>query len=439
MRKRAMGSFRTHLASQLSKDLEGQEVKLAGWVHEVRDLGKIKFLLLRDRSGIAQIVLKEGETPPQVMAQVRDLTRESVVTIKGIVRQSSKARSGVEVVLSSLEVLNPAVSPLPLDPKGQVPAELPTRLDARFVDLRRPEERAIFIVNHHLLQVTREFFSARDFIEVVTPRILATATEGGASLFSIDYFGSKAFLAQSPQLYKEQLTGSFERVFEVGVFFRAEEFDTVHHLNEFPSLDVEVAFADEEDVMVLLEEYLSYVFLKLNERCPNELKRLRGALLPELPSRFPRISYDDAIEILAERNIKLNWGEDLSTTALRALGEELGGPFFIVGWPSRLKPFYIKPRDDDPSRSHSFDLMYGWLEVASGGRRVHRREELEARMREQGLNPEGFRHHLKCYDYGMPPHAGWGLGLARLMMVIAARRNIREVVLYPRDRWRLTP
>ncbi|MCX8204534.1 MAG: aspartate--tRNA(Asn) ligase [Candidatus Nezhaarchaeota archaeon] len=434
-----MWPFRTHLASQLSRELEGREVKLAGWVHEVRDLGKVKFLLVRDRSGVVQVILKEGETPPPLLAQVKDLTRESVVAVKGVVKRSPKSKSGVEVVLSSLEVLNPAITPLPLDPRGHTPAELPTKLDARFVDLRRPEEQAVFIIYHHLLQITREFFSAKDFIEVMTPRILATATEGGAALFTVDYFGSKAFLAQSPQLYKEQLVGSFERVFEIGIFFRAEEFSTVHHLNEFPSLDVEAAFADEEEVMSLLEEYLAYLFLRLNERCPNELKRLRDSLLPELSRPFLRVGYDDALEILAEHGIKLSWGEDLPTTALKVLGEEFRGPYFIVDWPTSLKPFYIKPRDDDPSRSHSFDLMYGWLEIASGGRRIHRREELEQRIKQQGLSIESFKHHLKCYDYGMPPHAGWGLGLARLLMIITARKNIREVVLYPRDRWRITP
>jgi aspartyl-tRNA synthetase len=434
-----MASFRTHLTSQLGQALDGSTVKLAGWVHEVRDLGRVKFLLLRDRGGVAQVTLKDGEADPALLREVEGLTRESVVVVEGVVRRSPKAKSGVEVVPRSIEVLNPAAAPLPLDPRGQIPAELPTRLDARFVDLRRPEEKAVFIVNHHLLQATREFFSARGFIEVVTPRILATATEGGASLFPVDYFGSKAFLAQSPQLYKEQLVGSLERVFEVGIFFRAEESNTTHHLSEFLSLDVEEAFADEEEAMKLLEDYLAYAFSELNRRCAEELKQLRGGLLPKLTSPFPRVSYDEALRSLAQRGFQLEWGEDLSTPALRALGEELRGPFFIVDWPSDLKPFYIKPRDDDPSRSYSFDLMYGWLEVASGGRRIHRAEELVDRMRRQGLNPEGFKHHLKCYEYGMPPHSGWGLGLARLMMVITGRQNIREVVLYPRDRWRLTP
>jgi len=307
------------------------------------------------------------------------------------------------------------------------------------VDLRRPEERAVFIVNHHLLQVTREFFSARGFIEVVTPRILATATEGGAALFAVDYFGARAYLAQSPQLYKEQLTGSLEKVFEVGVFFRAEESNTTYHLNEFPSLDVEAAFADAEEVMELLEEYLAYVFSELNRRCSEELKALNRPSLPKLSPPFPRVSYDEALKVLMARGVEVKWGEDFSTPALRVLGEEFQGPFFIVDWPTHLKPFYIKPRDDDPSRSHSFDLMYGWLELASGGQRVHDKQQLVERLKQQGLNPDNFKHHLRCYDYGMPPHSGWGLGLARLLMIITGKQNIREVVLYPRDRWRLTP
>jgi len=434
-----MTTFRTHLASQLSKELDGHLVKIAGWVHEVRDLGKVKFLLVRDLSGVAQVVLKEGEVKPELLSFVEKLTSESVVMVEGVVRHSSKAKGGVEVVPRLIEVLNMAATPLPIDPKGRIPAELSTRLDARFVDLRRPEERAVFLINHELLQVTRSFFSARGFIEVVTPRILATATEGGAALFTVDYFGTKAFLAQSPQLYKEQLTGSFERVFEIGVFFRAEESNTTHHLNEFLSLDVEVAFADDEEVMRLLEEYLIYLFSELNRRRPEELRRLRGGLLPELSTPFPRLKYDEVLKVLAKKGFEANWGDDLTTPALRALGEELQGPFFIVEWPTHLKPFYIKPKDEDPRVSHSFDLMYGWLEIASGGQRIHQKQQLIERLRQQGLNPENFKHHLETYDYGMPPHSGWGLGLARLLMVITQRQNIREVVLYPRDRWRLTP
>jgi len=433
-----MSFKRTHYTSQVNAELEGTKIRLVGWVHEVRDLGGIRFLLLRDREGVVQVTAKAKENPEEIFETIGKLTKESVIAVEGVVKKSSKAKLGVEVIPYKVEVINEALSPLPLDPTGKIPAELNTRLDSRFIDLRRPEEKAVFIIHHHLIQLTREFFSSRGFIEVVTPRILATATEGGATLFSIDYFGSKAYLAQSPQLYKEELTGSLEKVFEIGLFFRAEESNTTYHLNEFLSLDIEEAFADEEDVMKLLEEYLTFIFRGVKERCPNELKTL-GRRLEDLTPPFKKLTYDDALEVLRRKGLEIGWGEDLSTPALRILGEFFNEPFFIVDWPTHLKPFYIMPREDDPKLSYSFDLMYGWLEIASGGRRIHRKDQLIKRLEEQGLNPENFKHHLKCYDYGMPPHAGWGLGLARLLMIITGKDDIREVVLYPRDRWRLTP
>lgn len=392
--------------------------------------------MLRDCEGLIQITAKAGEVPPEIFESIPKLTRESVIFVEGSVRKSV-AKGGVEVVPKKIELLNKAQTPLPLDPTGRVPTELNTRLDSRFIDLRRPQEKAIFIINHHLLQLTRGFFSSRGFIEVVTPRILSYASEGGAQLFSLDYFGSKVYLAQSPQIYKEELTSSLEKVFEIGLFYRAEDFDTAYHLNEFLSLDVEEAFADEGEVMKLLEEYLSFVYKEIKERCFRELKIL-GRKLEDLKTPFRRLTYDEALEILKGDGVNVVWGQDLSTIALKTLEKRFQEPFFITDWPSSLKPFYIMPKEDGKT-SYSFDLMHGWLEIASGGRRVYKKEVLMERLKEQGLNPENFKHHLRSYDYGMPPHAGWGLGLHRLMMIITGRENIREVALFPRDRWRVAP
>ncbi|MEM1537867.1 MAG: aspartate--tRNA(Asn) ligase [Candidatus Nezhaarchaeales archaeon] len=429
---------RTHYTQQVTGELEGNEVVLLGWVHDVRDLGKIKFLILRDREGVIQITAPLGKVSDNVFSLISSLKRESVVAVKGIVRRSSIARLGVEVIPLEIEVLNEAKSPLPLDPTGRIPADLSKRLDARYIDLRVPSQMAIFKLQHLVLNLTRKFFIERGFIEVVTPRILASATEGGAALFSVKYFEKEVFLAQSPQLYKEVLTSVFEKVFEIGTFFRAEESDTTYHLNEFVSVDMEEAFTDAEDVMKTLEDYVCYVFKGVKELGSKELKNI-NVELKELKKPFKRLSYEEALKKLEKLGLEVKWGADIPTQGYRKLGEEYPEPYFIVDWPTQLKPFYIKPYDENPSICEAFDLNYSWLEVASGGTRIHDKNLLIKRIKEQGLNPDSFKSHLEAFDYGMPPHAGWGLGLSRLLMVITGRSNIREVVLFPRDRWRLTP
>ncbi len=417
---------------------EGARVKLYGWVHSIRDLGKVCFFLLRDKEGIIQVVASASALSPAVFNAVKELKREYVVEVEGIVRRTEKAPGGVELHLEKLKVLNEANVPPHLEPDRRVKLELDVRLDERMLDLRRLENQALFRIGHVVLSSARRFLEERGFIEVHTPKLIATATEGGAALFPIAYFDREAFLAQSPQLYKEQLSAVFERVYEVGPLFRAEESHTNRHLSEYVGVDVEAAFADEEDVMQVLEDMVTFTVREVVSRCGRELQLL-GRKLEVPPTPYRRLTYSEAIDLLRERGMSIEWGHDLSTEAERVLGRIFNEPFFIVDWPTHLKPFYIMPREDDPKLSYSFDLMYGWLEIASGGRRIHRKDQLIKRLEEQGLNPENFKHHLKCYDYGMPPHAGWGLGLARLLMIITGKDDIREVVLYPRDRWRLTP
>jgi aspartyl-tRNA synthetase len=257
-------------------------------------------------------------------------------------------------------------------------------------------------------------------------------------LFTINYFDRKAFLAQSPQLYKEQLVMSLERVFEVGPFFRAEESHTRHHISEFVSIDVEQAFANAEDVMKLLEELMQSMCKKINETCKKELAILKHRVkVPELP--FKRLTYDEALQDLKREGVEVPWGEDIPTPALRALGKIHPYFYFLTDWPTHAKAFYIKPRDDNPEVSEGFDLMYRWLELVSGGTRIASKELLIKRLEEKGLKPESFKYHLAAFDWGMPPHAGWAIGLERLTMMLTGRKNIRETTLYPRDRFRLTP
>ncbi|MEM1584528.1 MAG: aspartate--tRNA(Asn) ligase [Nitrososphaerota archaeon] len=429
---------RSHYAIEVRPEIDNSRVSLLGWVHEVRDLGGIKFILLRDVSGICQVTIKKENLPTETLQRLEDLGAEDVVHVEGTVKNQPKARLGVEVVGEKIEILSRASRPLPYDVTGKVPAGLDTRLDYRVLDLRNPENNAIFKIADTVLAAAREFFRMNNFIEVRTPRIIATATEGGAALFEVKYFDSKAYLAQSPQLYKEELVTVFERVFEIGPFFRAEESHTRRHVSEFTSIDIEAAFLDLYGVMEILEKLIVHIHKRVVEERKKELEILNVDLnIPELP--FPRYAYDDMLKELENYGMELAWGEDFGTEHLRILGEKHRGYYFITHFPTKSKPFYIQPCEDNPEISESFDLMYSWLELASGGTRISDRKLLEKRLLEQGLNVKYFEHHLKVYDYGMPIHAGWGLGFERLLMVLTNKNNIREVILFPRDKFRLVP
>jgi len=429
---------KTHGNSEVVKLPDGSEVVLMGWLHEIRDLGNIKFLLLRDASGIVQVTIKKGAVDQSLLEKVSQITRESVIAVKGIVKKSEKSKLGVEILPHEIKVLNLSRAPLPLDVTGKVPADFETRMNSRFMDLRRPSEAFIFKLQHEVLKAIRGFLDEKGFIEVITPKILVSATEGGAELFKVQYFEKTAYLAQSPQLYKEILTSCFERVYEIGIYFRAEESNTPYHLNEFVSVDIEAAFMDYKDVMKILEECIVHVYRHLKKEYYEELKKIHGDFKePDVP--FPVITYSEAIELLQRKGVNVRWGDDLKTPDLRVLSKEYGGYYFIIDWPSETKPFYIKPHQGNSKICESFDLMWHHIELASGGSRIYLREELEENIKRKGLDIESFKEHLKVFDYGMPPHAGWGLGLSRLLMVLTGRQNIREVVLFPRDRTRLTP
>ncbi|MGA3359147.1 MAG: aspartate--tRNA(Asn) ligase [Halobacteriota archaeon] len=407
------------------------DVTVAGWVHELRDLGGISFLLLRDRDGIMQITIPKKKVPLELVECVRSLSRESVVRVEGHVKAEPKAPQGYEIIPYKVELLSAAESPLPLDVTGKVPAELDTRLDARFMDVRLPATRAIFFIRAAVLNEVRAFLVARDFIEIQTPKMVATATEGGTQLFPISYFDREAFLNQSPQLYKQiMMAAGLERVFEVGPIFRAEEHDTRKHLNEVTSIDVEASFMDDREVMGLLEELIRHVYVAVAERCSAQLQALGVTLsVPHTP--FRRITYAEAIEIA-----DIPWGDDLDTAAERAVGEEIGEHYFIVDWPVELKPFYVQPRNN---LCYAFDLMHPRMELASGARRIHDYRLLSEQLANKSLASESFAFYLDAFRYGMPPHAGWGLGAERLLVTMLGLANIRESVLFPRDRRRITP
>jgi len=429
---------RTHYSVDVKPELDGQEVTLFGWVQEIRDLGGIRFIIMQDREGTIQVTVPRKKVSSEVLSKSDVLQKRYSVGVKGVVKKTEMTCRGIEVIPKEIKIFSTAVPLLPIDITGKTPAHIDVRLDARALDLCQEENLAVFKIQHATVEAIRNFLFERGFIEAHTPRIIASATEGGAALFPVEYFEKKAYLAQSPQLYKEELVMSFEKVFEVGPFFRAEESHTRRHLSEFVSIDIEQAFATAENVMQLLEQLMQFTCKTVDEKCRKELATLKyNVEVPEVT--FKRLKYDDVLQDLKREGIEIPWGEDIPTPAFRTLGKIHPYFYFIVDWPTHSKAFYIKPRDDNPELCEGFDLMWSWIELASGGTRIASKELLIKRLEEKGLNPESFKHHLQAFDYGMPPHAGWAIGLERLTMMLTGKKNIREVTLYPRDKFRLTP
>jgi len=425
-------------SANVTPHMDGEEITLFGWVQEIRDLGGIRFIILQDREGTIQVTVPRKKVSPEVLAKSDALQKRYCIGVKGTVKKTTMTPRGVEVVPKEIKILSTATAQLPLDITGKTPANIEARLNARALDLCQEQNIAVFKIQHYALEALRNFLFEKGFLEVHTPRIIASATEGGAALFAVDYFGEKAFLAQSPQLYKEQLVMSLEKVFEVGPFFRAEESHTRRHLSEFVSVDIEQAFADAEDVMRLLEHVMQYVCKIVKEKCSKELATLKHKIeVPEVP--FKRLTYDKVLNDLKKESVEVPWGEDIPTEAFRVLGKLYPCFYFITDWPTRSKAFYIKPRENKPELCEGFDLMWRWIELVSGGTRIAEKALLVDRLREKGLNPDAFNYHLQAFDYGMPPHAGWAIGLERLTMMLTGKKNIREVTFYPRDRLRLTP
>jgi len=422
----------------------GDHATVAGWVHEVRDLGGIAFLILRDKSGKIQVKFEKDEMDDDLVETGLNVHRESVVSVTGDVEEEDRAPTGVEVVPESIEVLAEADPQLPLDPSGKVDADLSTRLDNRTLDVRTDETKAVFDIRAEVLRAVREYFRSVGSTEINTPKIVATGTEGGTELFPITYFGREAFMNQSPQLFKQLMVGSgLERVFEIGPIFRAEEHNTPRHLNEATMIDFESAFIDHEEAMDVCEGTLRAAYEAVEENCQDQLEILGLAEEFEAPTDdFPRLTYEEAIERInatGELDEQLVWGDDLPTEGEKALGDDVGGHYFVTDWPAEIKPFYIQNYDDDPDLSKGFDLMHPRMELVSGGQREHRYPELVAGFEQQGLDPDQFDYYTKMFKYGMPPHAGWAYGVERLVMTMLDLDNIREAVLFPRDRQRLSP
>jgi nondiscriminating aspartyl-tRNA synthetase len=417
-----------------------ERVVLAGWVHHQRHLARVSFLLLRDRDGIVQVVV--GDEDGRAAAQA--LAAETVVRVSGMVRRSDQAPGGLEIHEPEIAVLaEPAGAPPFELRRSEIPAQLPTMLDHAALALRHPRRRAIAQVAAASVHGFRSTLDGLGFTEVHTPKVVASATEGGANVFPVDWFGRPAFLAQSPQFYKQTMVGVFERVYEVGPVFRAEPHDTVRHLAEYVSLDAELGFIDDHrDVMAVVREVLAGMVDTIGERAA----RACGVLeldLPDVPTSIPSIGFDEAQAMIAADTGEDLVGEpDLAPAHERWLGEwaqrEHGSDLlFVGGFPMVKRPFYTHPAPGRPDRANGFDLLFRGVELITGGQRLHRYTDYLAALGDVDLTP--YAGYLDAFRFGMPPHGGFAIGLERWVARVVGAANVREVSLFPRDRQRLTP
>jgi nondiscriminating aspartyl-tRNA synthetase len=417
----------------------GQTVTVAGWIHRRRRLAAVSFLVLRDRSGLSQIVVKAPET----LAQLDELGEETVVQITGTVAANPQAPGGAEIVDPVIEPLTEPAQTPPIELwRPTVGAGLPTLLDNAPVSLRHPAIRAGWEIAAAALHGFRSTLDELDFTEIQTPKIVGTATESGANVFALDYFGGPAYLAQSPQFYKQTMVGVFERVYEVGPVFRAEPHDTVRHLAEYVSLDAEFGFIqDHRDVLAVLREVIAGMLAAVGVRAGAALERA-GVELPEIPAKVPVLHFSEALKLAGADPDE----PDLAPADERAIGEwalrEHGSAFVAVeGYPMVKRPFYTHPQPSDPRWSNSFDLLFRGVELVTGGQRLHRYGDYVAALEAKGESADSpaYSSYLQAFKHGMPPHGGFAIGLERFVARLVGAENIREVTLFPRDLHRLAP
>ncbi len=432
-------------AAALSKDMVGQSVTVAGWLQDTRNLGGIAFLLLRDRSGIVQVTCLKKKLGDETFAKMTGIPRESVVAITGELKSNDQVSSGFEILPTSYALIAESAAPLPIGVTDKVGVELDTRLNNRFMDLRKPQVLAIFKLRDILVRGMREYLVSQGFLEVTTSKIVAAGAEGGSTLFPIKYFEQQAYLAQSPQLYKQMLMGAgLDRIYELAPAYRAEQSDTVRHIAEFASLDIEMSFIkSEEDVMNILEGLMVHsleAVLKEGKRYLEELGV--EVAVPQTP--FPRVTLAEAVGMLAKAGLEVKG--DLDTEAEKKLGELMMAAhgaemYFITKFPVEIKKntFYAMHDSADPSLTNYFDLDYRGEELVSGGQREHRINVLISQMEAIGYDPKDFEFYLQAFRYGMPPHGGFGLGIERVLHMMLRLPNIRECVLFPRDMYRVVP
>ncbi|MCK4257357.1 MAG: aspartate--tRNA(Asn) ligase [Halanaerobiales bacterium] len=425
------------LVSELVNNI-GEVVKIQGWVHRIRKLGRIAFILLRDRSGVVQCVVDAKQI------DIKGLKSESVVEIIGEVKEESSKELGVDILVQELIVISQVKEDLPIEiNKEELEVQLDTLLNHRALSLRHLKTNAIFRVQAALAQGFLTFLKKEGFTQVFTPKIVSEGAEGGTELFKLQYFEKEAYLAQSPQFYKQMLVGAgYERVFEIGHVYRAEEHATARHTNEFISLDLEMGFIeDEREIMELETKMLRFIFANIKEECVKELALLE-AEVPEIGEDIPALKMSEAIRILQQEYGKTYLEMDLDPEGERLIceyvKEHYGSEFvFITHYLRKKRPMYTMP--DGEELTHSFDLLFRGLEITTGGQRIHNYEQLKASITSHGLKVENFSDYLEVFKFGMPPHGGLAIGLERLTGLLLGYKNIRQTTFFPRDRYRIRP
>jgi aspartyl-tRNA synthetase len=422
----------------------GEQVTVRGWVQAVRDQKRMQFVILRDEYGLAQAVLSKEEPPSELNAAISALTVESAVTVTGTVVADERVKlGGLELRIEALTVESPAEPELPIAEDSA----LDKRIDWRYIDLRRPDRRLIFEVQSTVEHAMRELWRRERFIELHTPKLMGSASESGAELFKVDYFDGQAYLAQSPQFYKQMaMAAGFGKVFEVGPVFRANPSFTSRHDTEFTSVDVEISWIDShEDVMAFEERWLAHVLATVQEVHGEQIEATfeTEVLVPELP--FPRVSLEQAKELLREHGHEApGAGHDLDPPSERALSEivkqQHGHEFvFVTDYPTTVRPFYHMRHPDQPTLTKSFDLLWRGIELTTGAQREHRYEQLLAQAQDKGVDTASIQYYLDFFRFGAPPHGGFGFGLTRLMMQLLGQDNVREVTFLYRGPHRLEP
>ncbi len=427
------------------KEKVGKEVKLSGWVHDVRVLGGISFVLLRNPKGIVQVAAPRKAVAPEVYELVSGLHQEDVLTCVGTVKESKVARLGFEIIPAKIEVISRAAAPLPLDPRGVTPASLDTRLEWRSLELRRPETAGLFKIENALVQGFEDFLQGAGFIRAFTPSIIGGVSEGGSEVFKVDFYGQDAYLRQDPQLHRQlTIAGGLDRIYDLGPNWRAEASHTPRHLSEHRTIAPEMGFiADERDTMRLEEEMIVHGMKHAAKRCGDEFALLKRDAQPP-PTPFPEVEFPGVYDTLEKLGKPIPRDQDIDDPSLRALAahvkKETGSDFFFLNrFPSSVKPFYVMRVDDQPAYARSVDLVYKGLELSSGGQREHRHDKIVAQIKEKGYSDKGLEWFTEPFRYGVPPHGGYSFGIERFTAYLLGIENIKEAALFPRDPERLQP
>ena len=436
---------RTCYIGDVKPEMDGSNIVIYGWIHSVRDIGRVKFIVLRDKTGKIQVIARKNSIDEEKFKRISDLARESILWVRGVVQKSGIAKAGVEIILEDYGMISES-KPLPIEIwSPDINTQFAKRVEYRYLDLRRPEVQALFKIRAKAQSLIRRFLEDQGFMEINTPKIVLMGAESGADVFEVNYFSRQAYLSQSPQLYKQMLMSSgIEKVYEIAAYWRAEKSHTSRHLTEFWMLDVEVSFINNiEDILKLLEDMMVYVISELKDEEYRSLEVLNVKLnTPKSP--FPRVTIREAYKILAENGKILQYGDDLDTEAEEKLGEifmkNYNSEFlFVLEFPWGKSPFYSMRKEDEPEWVIGFDLLYKGLEIASGKQREHRYEKLLQNVIEKKLKIDTLKWYLESFKYGMPPHGGFGFGIDRFIKQMLNLEDIREAILFPRDPERIHP